>query len=129
METSAKLKCVLEQEPPEKKMWQCDRCEKEFSKKYNLDRHLVLHTGNFRWYCEMCRKGFSQKDLYSSHMRSHEGLKYRCEYCGKSFTLQITLKYHLSEHTGNYRLKCEHRSEGFNLLRQYDKHMLKHQTA
>ena len=82
METSAKLKCVFEKEPPEKKMWQCDRCEKEFSKKYNLDRHLVPHTGNFRWYCEMCRKGFSQKDLYSSHMRSHEGLKYRCEYCG-----------------------------------------------
>ena len=98
-------------------------------KKYNLDRHVVLHTGNFRWYCELCRRGFAQKDLNSVHMRSHEGLKYICEYCGKSFNQQMALKYHLSEHTGNYRLKCDYCNEGFNLLRQYNKHILKHQTA
>ena len=37
-------------------VWQCNRCTKVFSKKYNLDRHAVLHTGNFKWYCEMCKK-------------------------------------------------------------------------
>ena len=63
----------------------------------------------------MCKKGFGQKVPYTSHMRSHEGLKYRCEYCGKSFTRQMKLKYHMSEHTGNYRFKCDHCSKGLIL--------------
>ena len=70
----------------------------------------------------MCKKGFGQKVPYTSHMRSHEGLKYRCEYCGKSFTRQMKLKYPMSEHTGNYRFKCDHCSKGFNSLPQYEKH-------
>ena len=97
-------------------VWQCNKCTKVFSKKYNLDRHAVLHTGNFRWYCEMCKKGFAQKEMYNVHMRSNEGLKYRCEYCGESFTRQMKLKYHMSEHTGNYRLKCDFCGKGFNSI-------------
>ena len=32
----------------------------------------------------------------------------------KSFTQEIALKYHVSEHTGNYRFKCDHCGKGFN---------------
>ena len=77
----------------------------------------------------MCKKGFGQKVPYTSHMRSHKGLKYRCEYCGKSFTRQMKLKYHMSEHTGNYRFKCDHCSKGFNSLPQYEKHAFVHKAA
>ena len=109
-------------------VWQCNRCTKVFSKKYNLDRHAVLHTGNFKWYCEMCKKGFAQKEMYNVHMRSHEGLKYRCEYCGESFTRQMKLKYHMSEHTGNYRLKCDFCGKGFNSIPLYEKHTIAHKS-
>ena len=105
---------------------QCNKCGKIFSKKYNLDRHAVIHTGNFRWYCELCKKGFSQKDMYTVHMRGHEGLKYRCEYCSKGFSTQMQLKYHLSEHTGIYRFKCNTCGKGFNLFPQYEKHVKTH---
>ena len=44
----------------------------------------------------------------------------------KSFTQEIALKYHVSEHTGNYRFKCDHCGKGFNRFPQYEKHVLMH---
>ena len=104
----------------------CEKWGKIFSSSSSLKTHMILHTGNFRWYCEQCKKGFAQKAPYNSHMRAHEGLKYRCEYCGKSFTEQIKLKYHMSKHTGIYKFKCDICDMGFNLFPQYEKHVLMH---
>ena len=61
MKVFTELKRHSTDEKRQGSVWQCNKCTKVFSKKYNLDRHAVLHTGNFRWYCEMCKKGFAQK--------------------------------------------------------------------
>ena len=105
---------------------QCPKCSKVFSPQFTLNRHMVLHTGNFRWYCEECRKGFTHKAQYESHMRGHEGLMYRCESCGKGFTAESSLKYHLLEHTGNFKFKCQLCGKGFHFQPQFEKHVTKH---
>ena len=71
---------------------------------------LVISGGT----AKCVKRDLLKKTMYNVHMRSHEGLKYRCEYCGESFTRQMKLKYHMSEHTGNYRLKCDFCGKGFN---------------
>ena len=129
MKVHTELKRSNTEETGQGSVLQCNICYKKFSKTYNLNRHVVLHTGNFRWYCEKCRKGFAQKEMYIVHKRLHEGLKYKCEYCGKSFTQQVRLKYHMSEHTGNYRFKCDFCGKGFNRLPLYEKHTAAHESA
>ena len=103
--------------------YRCEKCGRSFSSSSNLNRHLVLHTGNFRWYCDICQKGYNQKDNYEKHIRAHRGLKYKCEYCGKDFAARSRLKYHMSEHTGEYKFVCDKCDEGFNLKPAFEKHM------
>lgn len=59
----------------------CDKCEKEFTRKYHLERHLT-HTqcnpGTFKkeeLNCEVCNKVFTRIDNLRMHLRAHLGEK------------------------------------------------------
>ena len=41
------------------RLFHCDQCDRTFSRKDNLNRHLVLHTGNFKWYFDIREKGYN----------------------------------------------------------------------
>ena len=66
-----------------RKQFQCDVCNKNFSTKGNLKVHKRKHTNQ----CDVCYKNFSTKDILKIHLRNHTGGKlYACEYCEKTFT-------------------------------------------
>ena len=101
----------------------CKKCNKEFSSKSNLARHVDLHLGRFKFYCDQCKKGFSDSRDYKNHMNKHAGVMYRCTMCTKTFYNQTSRDYHMSAHTGVYRLTCNVCGQGFNEKRRLDKHI------
>lgn len=50
--------------------------------------------------CEVCNKQFSCKYYLSRHMRIHTGEKpYKCNLCDYECSFSYSLKYHLSQHS------------------------------
>ena len=76
----------------------CIQCEKRYTEKRNLNRHMQLHTGKFSYYCDICGKGFNAGDHYKDHVRAHQGLRYHCEYCSKPFMSTYAYKRHMALH-------------------------------
>lgn len=89
---------------------QCPTCQKTFTRKYHLERHLI-HTqcnpGTFErqeFSCEVCDKKFSRIDNLRMHLRAHLGQKsrsrdFQCPYCEKSFYGSSLLNIHVRTHT------------------------------
>ena len=88
---------------------------------------MQFHTGKFSYFCDICQKGFNHVTNFTNHKRAHEGIKYHCQYCSKPFAKKIGLDYHLSQHTGEYRFKCEKCGQGFNEKPKFQKHVDLHQ--
>lgn len=77
----------------------CGACNKSFMKKFELTRHLVVHTKERRFVCAQCGKKFSQNSSLQQHMRSHSsGLQHphKCALCDASFSQAGNLRRHVS---------------------------------
>lgn len=88
----------------------CPTCDKSFTRKYHLERHLVHTSCNpgtiqrDEFSCEVCSKVFSRIDNLRMHLRAHLGQKsrsrdFQCPYCEKSFYGSSLLNIHVRTHT------------------------------
>lgn len=85
----------MAREHGEKDDIRCHICNKFFSSKGNLARHVVLHTGQQKYSCTLCGKKFAAKDNFDGHMNKHVGAKpYQCRTCLKCFTYMCQLSKH-----------------------------------
>ena len=70
-----------------KKDVRCQVCERKFSRKGDLKRHMLTQTKVKANECDICYKKFSLKGNLVEHFRIHLGEKpYGCAERGKWFT-------------------------------------------
>ena len=86
----------------------CTYCPKSFAKRFSLQRHLMIHTGDKPFLCKFCPKRFSRPDCLKLHHRVHTGEEpFMCEFCPKRFTRSDHLKLHHRVHRREKQLLCE----------------------
>ena len=79
--------------------YNCTTCLSEFIRKYDLDRHTRMHTGDKPYQCQDCGMQFSENYRLKSHRKRHQRF-YECEcpVCGKLFLKHSTLNTHMKIH-------------------------------
>ncbi|XP_057695201.1 gastrula zinc finger protein XlCGF26.1-like isoform X2 [Corythoichthys intestinalis] len=124
------------------KPFPCSTCNKRFSWKTDLERHMHTHTERFTekgylnkhtethnrekpFACSLCDKRYVTKANLIVHTRTHTGDKpFPCTLCDKRFSQKNDLERHKRTHTGEKPFVCTCCGKGFT-----DKGKLKRHTS
>ena len=98
------------------RMFPCDNCEKVWNWRWELKRHLRVHSRpptkqeierNYECTDNICEKKFRLKNDLKQHMRLHTGNNLLvCDVCQKKFTSKYAILHHLAVHTGEKPFQC-----------------------
>ncbi|KII65900.1 PR domain zinc finger protein 13 [Thelohanellus kitauei] len=77
--------------------YQCNICNKCYTRKYGLKIHLRIHSGFKPLECKVCRKKFGDPSNMAKHIRLHstEGSPYKCNLCNKQLVRRRDLERHM----------------------------------
>ncbi|XP_070494102.1 zinc finger protein 883-like [Chironomus tepperi] len=104
------------------KSFNCLHCQKTFSRKCHLVKHLKLVSGELNITCEVCNKVCRDKHDYKIHSRSHSSEKlFKCSLCSKSYKTSSARAAHLQTHLETFI--CTHCNMQFKSRRTMQKHI------
>lgn len=116
----------------------CPYCDKSFNRKDHLKNHMITHDPNKRiWKCELCSKEYCYSFSYRTHMAFHKaesGETLSCLICKKEFDDKHQLLFHLKIHTGARAAKnstekthsCFECGKKFFTRKDVKRHMITH---
>lgn len=66
----------------QKKPYKCNICGREVVSRYNLKRHMMIHTGEKPHHCEICHKRFREYSDVRKHKKVHTTrIEFSCKIC------------------------------------------------
>lgn len=87
--------CSSAHAPPVAKPCSCSWCGVAFRRVADLNRHVLIHTGQRPFRCSVCDQSFRLKNILRVHMRIHTGEKpFVCSVCDKAFAYKQSLEKH-----------------------------------
>ncbi|KAG0444704.1 hypothetical protein HPB47_013482, partial [Ixodes persulcatus] len=95
--------------------FKCSVCDKVFNRKARLDLHMkYLHLKLKPHVCGECGKGFTRREDLTRHSVLHTGEKpYQCPTCHKRFAIKPSLKIHMVTHTKEEPRSCHECGRAF----------------
>ena len=125
-----------------KPVYKCTECDKEFTNKGNLQKHINVHIKPFK--CRFCEQSYSRRDYlkrheYNEHRNQVEGTEeeplsqgqkqiflLQCNFCTKVFRAKSLLEIHERKHTGIKPFQCTECSLSFTTVWNLRAHEKKH---
>jgi len=102
----------------------CKQCDKKFTRKFSLENHSRIHSGEKPYECKQCDKKFTRKFDFENHSRIHSGEKpYVCKQCDKKFTRKFSLENHSRIHSGEKPYECKLCDMNFATTAQWYRHL------
>ncbi|XP_050679815.1 uncharacterized protein LOC126975827 [Leptidea sinapis] len=93
---SSDLKYHIASKHSTTKEFKCEFCDKEFARRYSLNLHRRIHTGEKNYPCGLCDKSFRASSYRLVHMRIHTGTKpFKCPHCDKCFRVAYDMRRHV----------------------------------
>ncbi|XP_063701153.1 gastrula zinc finger protein XlCGF26.1-like [Culicoides brevitarsis] len=94
------------------KPFKCSYCDKGFGRRYEWNRHEMIHRSEKNFICGICKHSVRTNYLLQKHMRVHqEGRPYACSLCDKKYRDRDTFKKHVKAHA----VQMEAQGETLNL--------------
>jgi hypothetical protein len=90
------------------RVFKCDYCPYEATKKWNLVAHARIHTGEKPFKCQYCDYRATEKSTVVKHERIHTGEKpFACSYCDYRARHKSSVTTHELSHGGEKPFKCD----------------------
>jgi len=106
----------------------CDTCDRAFTDKDLLMKHMSCHVELKPHECLQCGKKFSKANLLREHRKRHfEEGNFQCNFCQKKFFTPNKLREHIRIHTGEAPLKCGVCGKGFKRHSNLSEHKKIHE--
>ena len=78
-----------------KKVFNCDHCHMTFTKKHNLQSHVIkVHEKSCEFACDHCGKKWATSNLLRCHIKKTHTEHVNCEICNKKISNPFELKRH-----------------------------------
>ncbi|XP_066537420.1 zinc finger protein 431 [Hoplias malabaricus] len=108
----------------------CTLCDRKFSTKLTMRRHMGIHRGEKPFKCPQCHYSTRLKASLIQHLRVHTGEKpYKCPQCSYASIDRSSLRRHSRTHTQEKPYHCQYCPYSSIQKKSLDLHCRRHHTG